>query len=56
MNRDYSITELLGAILRNNFLYFRTPLPVKANSGFRSHLFPWFFFWTTPNLVGVIEA
>jgi hypothetical protein len=56
MNRDYSISELLGTILRNNFLYFRNPLPVKANSGFGCFLSPWFFFWTAADIAGVIEA
>jgi hypothetical protein len=32
---------------RDNFLYFRNPLRVKANSGSAPYpLFPWFLFWT----------
>src|ERR1700722_5027875 len=39
INRDYRRTEFQITVFRYNFLYFRNPLPVKANSHFRSHLF-----------------
>src|SRR5216683_1561025 len=38
INRDYRRTKLLETVYRYNFLYFRNPLSVKANSDFRSYL------------------
>src|ERR1700692_3370585 len=52
MNRDYSYTGFLLIALRYSFLYFRNTLPVKANSGFRAHLFPWLVFWAAGYVSG----
>src|ERR1700688_2277352 len=38
INRDYRRTKFLETVFRYNFLYFRNPLPVKANSDFWSYL------------------
>src|SRR6202140_1090245 len=38
INRDYRQTKFQETVFRYNFLYFRNPLPVKANSDFWSYL------------------
>src|SRR6202162_6550433 len=55
MNRDYSYTGFLLMALRYSLLYFRKPLPVKANSDFRAYLLPWFVFWTARYILGGVE-
>jgi len=45
-----------GLYFRYSFLYFRKPLPVKANSVCSADLFPWFNFWTALRVVGGPEA
>ena len=56
INRDYRQTKFPKTIFRYSFLYFRKHLPVKANSAFRAHLFPWFIFWTELCSFGIAGA
>ena len=46
INRDYGRTNLPKTVYRYKFLYFRSTLPVKANSDSWSDLFAWFILWT----------
>jgi len=56
MNRDYSCTAFIVSGLVYCTLYFRQTLPVKANSGFRADLFPWFIFGTAAYVAGRAES
>ncbi len=56
INRDDRQTKFPNRDFSYNFLYFRNPLRVKANSGLCSDLFSWFIFWTAWCVVGGVKA